>query len=280
MARDEDVLNKNFPEGEEARARGMRILSMFAVAVVVIFVAAVGYIYISNNKTVDPNNLPLITENNPPEKMRPADPGGMEIPHQDASVYDHLNPKQEANQPEKLLPTAEVPVAPGAAATNMPQLDVKNSAPGATQTNVPEQLSGLPAASPATSAPGSQQAPTTIQASQTPAIQTQPAAPLQSAAAAKENPSTPPLALATSSYRIQLGAVRDEASAQKEWARMETKHGDQLKGLNSSFAPVSLGDKGNFLRIQAGPLTKEEAEAHCAKLKLENQACMVVKASQ
>jgi len=271
-------LNKNFPEGEEARARGMRILSMFAVAVVVIFVAVVGYIYISNNKSVDPNNLPLITENSLPEKMRPTDPGGMEIPHQDASVYDHLNPKQEASQPEKLLPAAEAPVTANAAPSTL-QPDAKSAASMVTPATVPEQLSGLPAVSPAAPAVNNSQQAPTVQALQAPASQQQtPAAPPQPNIAAKEN-ITPSIS-AANAYRIQLGAVRDETAAQKEWARMETKHGDQLKGLNSSFTPVSLGDKGNFLRIQAGPLTKEEAEAHCAKLKLENQACMVVKVAQ
>jgi len=277
MPRDEDVLNKNFPEGEEARARGMRILSMFAVTVVVIFVAVVGYIYISNNKSVDPNNLPLITENSPPEKMRPTDPGGMEIPHQDASVYDHLDPKQEASQPEKLLPAAESPVTADAAPST-PQPDAKSAASVTTPATVPEELSGLPAASPATPAVNNSQQVPTVQASQAPGTQQPAAAPSQPNIAIKNN-ITPSIS-AANAYRIQLGAVRDETAAQKEWARMETKHSDQLKGLNSSFTPVSLGDKGNFLRIQAGPLTKEEAEVHCAKLKLENQACMVVKAAQ
>ena len=287
MARDEDLLDKNFPEHGRSRG-GIRITSLFAIMVVVIFIVAVGYFYLSSGKTIDPNNLPLITENNPPEKVKPADPGGMEIPHQDASVYDHLDAKQaNADQPEKLLPAPEAPVTPSTTPT----------APVTTAANIPSQLPGLPAAPTNVGAASPQITPqlaaqSTIQAAhdQPPLIsadtKTETPAAMQPAASAPNTPvvganNAPDVASPTSqnSYRIQLGAVRDEGAAQAEWVRMQKKYADQLKGLSSSFAPVSLGDKGNFLRIQAGPLTREDAEARCAKLKSSNQACLIVKAA-
>ncbi len=279
MPRDEDLLDQNFPE-EEARAKGLRILSLFAIGVVVIFLVAIGYIYMSGNHAADPDHLPLITENNPPQKSRPADPGGMEIPHQDASVYDHLDAKQAADQPEKLLPPPEAPVTQADQQTNRPA--DQNAAPATMAATVPEQLPSLPS-----NAPAAQQAAVADKAAPNAATQAPPVVTPAPAQAAQTNTAAPvqtaqPVVADNSqvSYRIQLGAVRDQAAADKEWARMESKYSSDLKGLNSSFTPVSLGDKGTFLRIQAGPLSKEEAEARCAKLKGENQACLIVKAAQ
>lgn len=292
MPRDEDLIDKNFPE--ESRSRGSaRLISVMAVVMVVVFVAAIGYFYFTSGKAIDPNNLPVIAETNPPEKVKPADPGGMEIPHQDASVYDHLDPKQAAAEPEKLLPAPEAPVnaEQQAATTPAPAPDANGATvPPTTAANIPNQLAGLPSA-PA-DAPKADVAPAmppeqpAVAAAPEPAT-TPEAAPAKQADAAPavekitQPAATPALVVDTSNnFRIQLSAVRDEAAAKSEWEKLQKKHADALKGLEASFTPVNLGAKGTFLRIQAGPLTHDEADARCAKLKAQNQACLIVKAAQ
>jgi len=265
MARDDDLIDKNFPEEaqEERHARIMRVLSLFAVILVVIFIAGIGYFYLTGNKTVDANHLPTISENNPPEKVKPADPGGMDIPHQDTTVYDQLNPEQPQGAPEKLLPPPEAPVTPTAsnsapATQSTDSGSVEAMTPPTTPANIPNALPTLPAA-PAD------------------APKADAAAPVASApatAAAPASPNDP------ANFRIQLGAVRDQAAADAEWARMQKRYSDALKGLDARFTSVNLGDKGIFLRIQAGPLTRADATARCAKLIAENQACLIVKAVQ
>jgi hypothetical protein len=80
--------------------------------------------------------------------------------------------------------------------------------------------------------------------------------------------------------RLQLGAVSSADAAQAEWLRMKTQYGDALKDLDSHFSEVNLGDKGTYVRIQTDAISQADAEARCQKLKLANQACMVVKAAQ
>jgi len=261
MARKEDLVDKYFPEDDGNNARGMRTLSLFAVAIAMIFISAVVYFYLAGHKTVDPNNLPTIAESKPPERIRPADPGGMDIPHQDSSVYEHLDTRQSQNGPEKLLPAPEAPLA---------FEQVNAITPPTAPVTLPDALPGLPSAQP--TPPGPQQAlPTQDQTSNAPSTPNAPA----NSSAQTETTDTVPL-----NFRIQLGAVKDETAANTEWARMEKKYGEILKGTTSYFSPVNLGEQGAFLRIQTQPLTHADAEARCQKLKLVNQACLIVKVAQ
>jgi hypothetical protein len=58
---------------------------------------------------VNPNTPPAITADPAPFKVRPENPGGMMIPHQDKLVYGRLSP--DASQPvERLLPPPEQPM--------------------------------------------------------------------------------------------------------------------------------------------------------------------------
>ena len=53
---------------------------------------------------------PLIRADTSPIKVAPESPGGMEVPHQDKSVYDRLSGKPETVEAERLLPPPEVVV--------------------------------------------------------------------------------------------------------------------------------------------------------------------------
>jgi hypothetical protein len=237
-----------------------------ATILVVILLVLAAYFYLDSDKgTKDPSQLPLITENQRPEKTKPADPGGMDIPHQDASVYDHLGKDAEAPEAEKLMPSAEVPVTA-----------MNATAPPSMPANLPDALPSLPAAPPEPAPPPQQAA----------------AAPAQPPAAASENTASDlakivqqaaaanaPVSTDDASARIQLGAVTSQAAADAEWTRVKAQYSDALKGLDSHFSQVNLGDKGEFIRIQTDAISTADATARCQKLKSENQACMVVKAA-
>lgn len=78
-------------------------------------------------------------------------------------------------------------------------------------------------------------------------------------------------------FRIQLGAVRDKAAAQREWRRLKRKHADILGKLQVFVQEVDIAGKGVFHRIQAGPLPERElAEIACDQLKSRKAACFVI----
>ncbi len=76
---------------------------------------------------------------------------------------------------------------------------------------------------------------------------------------------------------MQLGAVRSPEAANKEW--------DHLKRTIPELGPMQLtvvradlgAEKGIYYRIQAGPLSNDNAKLLCDALKTRNQGCLVVK---
>jgi len=94
-------------------------------------------------------------------------------------------------------------------------------------------------------------------------------------APAKENAlaSLPP----EGAYRIQLGAVRDRETAQSEWRRLRQRYPDILGGLQLYIQQVTIAGKGEFHRIQAGPLPEKiVAELACDQLNARKAPCFVV----
>ena len=108
------------------------------------------------------------------------------------------------------------------------------------------------------------------------------ARPAPPAPAAPAAPAPPALQPPTSSpppgpFRIQLGAVRDKASAQREWRRLRQKNQDILGGLQLFLQQVNIEGKGVFHRIQAGPLQERVlAELACDQLIARKAACFVI----
>ena len=87
---------------------------------------------------------------------------------------------------------------------------------------------------------------------------------------------TKPAAQAGKGWKIQLASVLSEASAQADWTRIKAKHSDLLGALALNVQTVKL-ERGTFYRIQAGPLSDEDAaRALCGQLKSQNQDCLIV----
>lgn len=57
-------------------------------------------------------SVPLITASTEPWKVRPDDPGGMEIPNQGTLIYETLSTADPEEAPERILPPPEEPMSP------------------------------------------------------------------------------------------------------------------------------------------------------------------------
>lgn len=205
-------------------------------------------------------DVPYITAEAGPEKIRPQEAGGMEVPNQEIRVYNELTGSPAAPEAEVLLPPPESPVSPPAVVEQQaagesseipsvpaPSLDLEPAA-GAGQ-NSAEQGS----------APSSEQS------------QPEPAA---MEPAAEEEPVQ--TAAATGAFRIQLAAVRSQDAAQVGWKKMTKAHPDVLGTLSLNVVKVDRGS-GALYRLQAGPFAdRATAEAACGKLKQKRQDCLVV----
>jgi cell division septation protein DedD len=85
---------------------------------------------------------------------------------------------------------------------------------------------------------------------------------------------TAPLSAGT--HYIQMASFRDRASAQQGYQNIMKKYGSDLTGLSVRYSPVMVEGKGEFVRVQMGALSKEQASSLCTKLKEKGANCYVV----
>ena len=195
-------------------------------------------------------DVPLLHADTQPIKVKPQDPGGMEIPNRNRLVFD----QKGGDTAERLLPPPEAP---------LPRPTPPPEPPAAATPEAPPPVAAQAAPPPAPAV-----------APAAPAAPVHGAAPPQSAAL--------PSALAGTAigkgYRLQVGAVKTQEGAAQEWARIKKQNADLVGTLSVATERVDLGDKGVFYRIQAGPLADgAEADRICSALRHRNVGCLLVK---
>jgi cell division protein FtsN len=209
------------------------------------------------------SDIPLIRADNRPIKVKPDNPGGMQVPDRDMLIYGEQHP-----QVEHLLPPPEQP---------MPR-----------PVPTPPIPSKVPTATPSASAHSAPPAPTptaTAPASAVPAPAPTATDPIaerigQLAAVPAANPEKPAARTLPekSGLRLQLGAVRTESEARGEWERLKRKNADLLGTLSAVAVRADLGEKGIYYRIQAGPISDAStAERVCSELRHRHLGCMIIR---
>lgn len=238
-----------------------------ALAVTVMMICA-GGLWIANRAGSHNGgaDVPLLRADSDPIKVKPDNPGGMDIPNRDRSyVYDQGGTQ---SAPEHLMPPAEAPL-PRPAPTSPPATidsGIATMAPSAAAAEaIPAPSAAAPSPQPASAAPTAPAA-----SSETPAATTAtPARPTQTA-------TLPPGS--GKGYRLQIAAVKTPEAAKDEWERIRRQNSDILGGLGFISERVDLGDRGIFYRIQAGPLADpQEGERVCTLLRQRNVGCILVR---
>jgi len=77
------------------------------------------------------------------------------------------------------------------------------------------------------------------------------------------------------SYSVQLGAFGSEASADREWRRLQGRFGAQLGGLAPRIVAAS-DTSGQLYRLQAPAAGEAQARALCDSLREQSQPCVPV----
>jgi hypothetical protein len=231
---------------------------LFSLLVVCLFAGGLWFAYhLGARRTAtgvaDSGGVPLISADHRPDKVRPAQPGGMQIPNQNASIYDEkpgVSPVENLlPPPEKPLPRPEPPLAP-------PRQEVAVAAPQA-----PPGPAALPGTPP----------PPAIAPDRTGASV---AAPTE----ARPAPSAAPIAGKSGAIRVQLASVRTPEEARAEWARLKRDNADLLGHLSAVAVRADLADQGIYYRIEAGPFDDAAAAARlCGALKRRNFGCFVAR---
>ena len=183
-------------------------------------------------------------------KVKPADPGGMAVAHQDLLVIDMLKSGlADTGEVETLQPRASAPEPPpisagktdSAAADPAPDsatpaaTDVKSENAAATQKKTVKAPSVKPAAKPA------------IKQSDGPV------------------------------FVIQLAAFRNDEKAKEIASLLSEKHSSRLQGVRLQTMRLDTGSNGVFFRVVSAPMSRAEAENTCTKLRRVGQDCFLRK---
>jgi len=243
---------------ETLPARRRRALPMAVAAIALVgFGALVWYAYDWGTSGSVTGVAPVIEAQAGPDKVKPTEEGGIEVPNQEATV---LNPGASQPKTEVLMPPPEEPVAPPPA----PPAPAVASAPA------PEQPAVVLSPAPAAAQP----------------VGTQPAAappsPPPATTAAATQPSVPAASggatIAAGDFLIQLASLTSPEAAQKAWGGLQKKHPGLLGDMALTVQEADIAGKGKYYRVQAGPLpNRATADDMCAQLKAAKQDCIVVK---
>ncbi len=225
------------------------------------------------------STVPVIEADSRPIRVKPDNPGGMQIAGADESTLS-----DDRTSRDGMAPAAEVP-APQALRAQMQQ-----AAPAAPTAAPPAVAAPTAAATPA--APSSGPAPV------------DPAAPKPAAAAAStgasplpDTPASPaaktaaPLAIARpvakelskdsgkpapgGATMVQLGALSSEDAARAEWQRLARRLAGGLDGKQPTITKVER-DGNSFWRLRTGGFADiADATAFCARLKGKGAPCAI-----
>jgi len=203
--------------------------------------------------------VPVISADKQPIKERPAEPGGLAVPNRDMQVFNQLNSNGQPQKVEQLLPPAETPVA-------RPKAEAEPAPPKGPAVPPAPAIQSRPA----DQAPAAEVAKVPV---------TPPTMPKQEA---KASPASKPAAKQTAavagSWRVQLGASKDQARAKAALARILKANSDVLGSVPSEVVRVDLGKKGVYFRMRAGAFAdRAAAGALCSKLKVRKVGCIPVK---
>ncbi len=249
---------------------GLTIVALLA------FASIIWYAYPAGEEKYADMDVPVVVAQKDAYKFTPDDPGGMEVRHQDSTVFDPLE-KKSTKTVEKLMPTPEEPVdraevlKADATAKLEPKLDMQiEKLDTGTEKIVAKTDTAAEKTAEAVVKPIAK--PATEKTAEVKAVEAKPAekpATLSAAAKAETNGKM---------VYIQLGSYRNTTGASEDWNRLKKKHPGLLGSLEMRTQRVDLGSKGVFNRLQAGKVSETKAKEICETLKSSNPGgCMVVR---
>lgn len=239
--------------------------------------------------------VPYVTAEDEPIKIKPDDPGGLDVPNRDKYVYKSLGEEEPENEAEQLLPPPEEPLERPTPPDEMETAADSSSTPSPSDLGVMsvEPASGTSgdmthetpvAALDTEGAAGADQSASMTASVVTPA----PPKPMRQAAVEKTTtqattqaaaqPTTNGASAPTGRFLIQIASTQEETAIEREWRRLLVHHSEVLGEKQKYVKRADLGEKGIWYRLQVGPFAeRDDASAACETLKASRVGCFVVR---
>jgi len=206
----------------------------------------------SNSKATE---IPVLKASSEPTKVRPAEPGGMNIRDMDKTVYGRIAEDETAGEGyENVLPRAEKPAVPPQAPAPVAPASVANV--GSDDPSAPAPAAAAPAAAPA---PVAKPAP-----SPAPKAYVPPSVPTSTSASS------------TGNFRVQLVSLKSRDAALKAWADALKKNKALLADYDYEIIEAAIPGKGTYYRLRVKSFaTRDDASKLCSALKAGGQDCII-----
>lgn len=235
----------------------------------------VGWFVLSPQYIEENKEIPVIHRPQTSIKIKPENPGGMDIPNQDKDVYNIVEKKEVDNTViENLLPSPEQPKLPDI----VPDVnDLNENAENLDEIvdEVSEQESVV--------AKSEQKVEEKVEEKVESSVPEKPADVFDTS---KEDTATraeektveeQPASTDNGAWQIQFIASKNKAAVEKLWKDLESKY-SELKAYSHEIQTADLGAQGTFYKLRAGAFaTKDEAQKACASLKAKGLSDCIAK---
>lgn len=272
----------------EQRRSGMRqrgpLIGILTGAVALFVLFAVFWSTYPRGNDLTEAAVPVVRADASPYMKAPEEPGGMDIPYRDSTVFDPLRTAEDDgdSRVESLLPPPEEPIdrekmfaglktepieEEGAALDAGPapdNIDITEEQRGVILSEeMPEVASSTPAEAPEAKI-------VAVKAEEKPAEKAE-APP----AVAKTEPAAGDAKAGT--HYVQLVSIKDRSLADAEWKKLQKQFSGPLSGLSMRVQEADLGAKGKFYRIQGGAVSQARAKEICSAISSQRAGgCLVV----
>ena len=279
---DENLMNFEEHKNDMSRSRSVLIGAVSGLALA----AVVGWFALSPRYSVDNvAEIPVIRRPQASIKVKPENPGGMEILNQDKTVYDIIEKEPERKEVESILPPPEQPI--------LPEIKVAEQAPAPIKEQTPElkpietttevktsEVKTIAAPKAVVNETKEVTLPTIKEASIKENAQqkaeTKPQT-VSKVASAKPDPKTETSTASAGDWQVQLMSSPNQKAVTSAWSGLVKKH-PALKGVSHEIETADLGSKGTYYRLKAGAFaTRAEADKLCSTIKSQGGSCIVKK---
>lgn len=287
------------------------------------FALIIGFVWYSYSSSGDNKSaqIPIIYAEKGEYKIKPENPGGLQIPHEDSAVFNGMRGTNDwesfdpdaiddSGADEELYQTNSTIDSNNGSVTvsvqdsentkkveNLFDTLSEKSGPDIAADDTPEpDLDSIPQpealAKPATEekaetkkdiddvikAVAETKKTEVITEAKAEAIKTEPEPTLTAEPSKEEKTSvkTTKTVQTDGTHFIQLGSFRTQEAAKKGYASLMKKYQDDLEAFGVRYVDITIDGKGDFVRVQAGPAPKTQADQKCSRIKAKGGACYVV----
>jgi cell division septation protein DedD len=281
--------------------------AFFIVLITLSFMIGLVWKLYTGGPAVTEQNVPVVRADTEDYKIKPEDPGGMEVRYQDSTLFtgdsdtrvENLLAEEETEEPMPrsqlfagLSTEEELELQENIADTPTEEPMSEDEAQIVDQAEQAEAILEDMAENGAAAVTQNAESPAEVTLTETaeapeedlepaPEPEVEPEEEPQPEPAPEPEPTPTPEPLSVSGsgdYVVQLSSVKSRADAQNEWKTKVARYALLTDETPYRIEEADLGEKGIYYRVQAGPMGKNEADRLCDSIKnVTPGGCLVKK---